>query len=235
MTSGAGLEDILAVRGVVVTELDAILTNLGGALAVGLDGGLPTVVHLSRADDAFQDLRPYALHGSVPIARPSDIGASTDQEVTNVSRALNDNHLDALELLAEQAYDEGAVTEVIRPAAIMPEAATRGVLAELALHDVRAGGHWLSSPTSWRRYDRPWNGPDGAPGSARLVGSIQVAYGTPTRYEITIFRATVTTFGAELNWTVTLLCDEALSFGGLTLANCPRAELQPPPRPFRLH
>lgn len=152
-----------------------------------------------------------------------------------MSPALNDNHLDALELLAEQAYDEGAVTEVIRPAAIMPEAAARAVLGELALRDVRAGGRWLSNPTAWRRYDRPWNGPDGAVGSARLVGSIQVAYGTPTRYEITIFRATVTTLGADRNWTVTRLCDEALSFGGLSLATCPRADLRPPPQPFRMH
>lgn len=152
-----------------------------------------------------------------------------------MSPALDDNRLEALELLAEQAYDDGSITEVIRPAAIMPEAAARAVLAELALRDVRAGGCWLSSPTSWRRYDRAWDGPDGAPGSARLVGSIQVAYGTPTRYEITIFRATVTTIGAAMNWTVTLLCDEALSFGGLALSTCPRADLRPPPQPFRMH
>jgi hypothetical protein len=29
------------------------------------------------------------------------------------------------------------------------------------------------------------------------------------------------------------LCDEALHFGGLTLDDCPRAELNAPPRPFR--
>jgi hypothetical protein len=59
-----------------------------------------------------------------------------------------------------------------------------------------------------------------------------VAYGTPTRYEITIYRVTVTKFGNEQGWTVTTLCDEALGFGGLDLANCPRAALSDPPKPF---
>jgi hypothetical protein len=151
-----------------------------------------------------------------------------------VSPALDSGQLEALELLAAQAYDEGTVTEVVRPAAVMPESAARAVLAELALHDVRAGGFWLSSPTSWRRYDRPWNGSDGGLGTAQLVGAIQVAYGTPTRYEITVFRVTVTAVGTASKWTVTSLCNEALGFGGLTLATCPRADLRPPPRPFRL-
>lgn len=151
-----------------------------------------------------------------------------------MSPALHGNPSEALELFAAQAYDEGTITEVIRPAAIMPEAAARAVLADLALRDVRAGGCWLSSPTSWLRYDRPWNGPDAEPGSSQLMGGIQVAYGTPTRYEITIFRATVTTAGTVLNWTVTRLCNEAMSFGGLSLATAPRADLRPPPQPFRL-
>ena len=82
------------------------------------------------------------------------------------------------------------------------------------------------------RYDRPWEG-YGSPGGAELIGTIQVAYGTPTRYEITIYRVTVTKFGSDQGWTVSTLCDEALDFGGLTLADCPRAALSAPPQPFR--
>ena len=67
----------------------------------------------------------------------------------------------------------------------------------------------------------------------RLLGTIQVAYGVPTRYEITLFRATITTLGSQTGWTVTDLCNEALGFGKLTLETCPRADLKPPPRPFR--
>jgi hypothetical protein len=140
--------------------------------------------------------------------------------------------VDEVELLVTEAYDEGVVTEVIRPAAVLPEEAARRVLVELALLDVGAGGLWHAEPTQWRRYDRPWAGP-GVPGSAQLVGTMQVAYGTPTRYEITIYRATITQVGTSGRWTVESLCDEALGFGGYTLASCPRADLKPPPKPFR--
>jgi hypothetical protein len=140
--------------------------------------------------------------------------------------------VDDVELVVAEAYDEGVVTEVIRPAAVLPEEAARRVLVELALHDVAAGALWHSEPTQWRRYDRSWAAP-GIPGDAQLVGTMQVAYGTPTRYEITIYRATITQVGTTAGWTVESLCDEALAFGGYTLATCPRADLTPPPKPFR--
>ena len=60
-----------------------------------------------------------------------------------------------------------------------------------------------------------------------------MAYGTPTRYEITIYRVTVTRFGTAQGWTVEALCNEALGFGSLDLASCPRASLNAPPKPFR--
>jgi hypothetical protein len=143
--------------------------------------------------------------------------------------------MDPLEMLAAEVYGDVAVSEVIRPAAVLPETAARQVLVELAHLDVRSGGVWASSPTLWERYDRPWNGPNTASaGDAELIGSLQVSYGTPTRYAITIYRATITTFGAEHGWSVEGLCDEALSYGGFTLAECPRADLKPPPRPFRM-
>lgn len=129
------------------------------------------------------------------------------------------------------AVDEGAVTQVIRPAAVIPEEAAHDVLMALSLRDVRVGGLWQAEPSVWRRFDRAWSDGD-SPGDAELIGSIQVAYGVPTRYEITIFRATITRQGAAQGWTVEALCDEALAFGQLSLANCPRADLKPPPQPF---
>jgi hypothetical protein len=128
------------------------------------------------------------------------------------------------ELLMAEAYDEGVVSEVIRPAAIIPEESARAVLVELALRDVQNGGVWQSEPSLWSRYDRPWEG-YGSPGGAELIGTIQVAYGTPTRYEITI--------GTAQGWAVESLCNEALGFGNLDLASCPRATLNAPPKPFR--
>jgi hypothetical protein len=136
------------------------------------------------------------------------------------------------ELLMAEAYDEGVVSEVIRPAAVVPEESARAVLVELALRDVQNGGVWQSEPSLWSRYDRPWEG-YGAPGGAELIGTVQVAYGTPTRYEITIYRVTVTRYGTEQGWTVSSLCDEALGFGGLDLNACPRATLAVPPKPFK--
>jgi hypothetical protein len=44
---------------------------------------------------------------------------------------------------------------------------------------------------------------------------------------------TVTPVGTAAGWTVEKLCDEPLGYGGLTLASCPRAKMQPPPKPFR--
>jgi hypothetical protein len=132
----------------------------------------------------------------------------------------------------DEAYDEGVVTEVIRPAAIVPEEAARAILVELSLNSVHADGHWLAEPSRWHRYETPWVGetPDDASG---LVGTLQVAYGTPTKYEITIYRVTITRLGATLGWTVKSLSDEALGFGDLTLDQCPRAALNELPKPFR--
>jgi hypothetical protein len=138
---------------------------------------------------------------------------------------LRDDQVDA-------AYDEQVVSEVIRPAAIVPEEAARAILVELSFNSVTAGGLWLSEPSRWNRYDRPWASA-AEPGEAGLVGGIQIAYGTPTKYEITIYRVMITRRGTELGWTVQSLTDEALGLGGLTLADCPRATMAAPPRPFR--
>jgi hypothetical protein len=132
----------------------------------------------------------------------------------------------------DEAYDEGVVTEVIRPAAIVPEEAARAILVELSLNSVHADGHWLAEPSRWHRYQHPWSGESPAD-AAGLIGTLQVAYGTPTKYEITIYRVTITKLGATDGWTVASLSDEALGFGDLTLDQCPRAALAEPPRPFR--
>lgn len=143
--------------------------------------------------------------------------------------------MNAFEQLVSEACDDGAVSEVIRPAAIIPEDAGREILAYLSLHDVRMGGLWWAEPSTWKRFDRPWNGHDRGPGDADLLGTLQIIYGMPTRYEITLFRATVTLEGRSLGYSVTSLCDEALAFGELSLASCPRADLRPPPQPFHLN
>ena len=139
--------------------------------------------------------------------------------------------MDTWEALISELEDEGVVTEVIRPAAVVPEEAARAILMQLSLRDLTLGGVWEAEPAQWRRYGAP--GQDERGDGAELAGTIQIAYGVPTRYEITIFRATVTAVGQRLGWTVELLCDEALAHGDLSLATCPRADLAPPPPPMR--
>jgi len=142
---------------------------------------------------------------------------------------------EAMETLASLLYDDLTVSEVIRPAAVLSETNARVVLAALESNDVRHGGRWHAEPGCWRLYESPWSGDvETAADKEKLIGSIQVAYGMPTRYEITIFRATVTVIGSRKGYSVTSLCDEALSFAGITLAKCPRVDLVAPPKPFRM-
>jgi hypothetical protein len=120
--------------------------------------------------------------------------------------------------------------EVLRPAAIVPEHEARLVLVELARRDLTNGGEWQSEPQLWSRYDGPVP-EDGSP-DPELLGTIHVTYGTPTKYEITLYRVSITGAGVHEGWTVASLTDEALGFGGLTLAQCPRATVHTPPEPF---
>ncbi len=124
---------------------------------------------------------------------------------------------------------------IIRPAAVLPERAAQLILSALRQQDVTAGGIWNTTPTLWQRYDRPWDGPLRSRGSAILIGSIAVVYGTPTRSSITVYRAAVSDEAVAAGWTTEALCDEAFGYASLTLASCPRADLATPPArdPFK--
>jgi hypothetical protein len=124
---------------------------------------------------------------------------------------------------------------VLRPAAVLPRSEAEKVVAALVALDVATGGVWNVGPGIWQRYDRPWDGIAGAAGSSTLVGSIGSAYGSPTRYDITLYRVTLTAFGVAHGWTVESLCDDALGYAGLTLASCPRADLNAPPEHDPFH
>ena len=124
---------------------------------------------------------------------------------------------------------------IIRPAAVLDERAALRVLSELKRLDVGTGGVWNATSSLWQRYDMPWDGPGGTRGNARLIGSIAVMYDSPNRHQITIYKVTVTPFGLDSGWAVETLTDDALTWVGLSLATCPRAELTDPPvrDPFR--
>jgi len=124
---------------------------------------------------------------------------------------------------------------IIRPAAILDERAASRVLDELKRLDVSNGGVWNATSSLWQRYDLEWDGPGGTRGRARLLGSVAVLYDAPNRHQITIYKVTITPFGLESGWAVETLTDDALTWAGLTLDTCPRAELGDPPvrDPFR--
>ena len=124
---------------------------------------------------------------------------------------------------------------VIRPAAVLGIAAATEIVATLERNDVARGGVWSATPGMWQRFDRPWGGLGGTRGNSELVGSIAVIYDEPRRNEITIYRATVTPYGVAAGWDVERLCDDALTWAGLTLATCPRADLKAPPKADPFH
>ena len=125
-------------------------------------------------------------------------------------------------------------TTVIRPSAVLADRDAARVLAALEERDVSLGGLWSASVGLWHRYDKPWDGAGGLKGTSRLLGTIGTVYGTPSKYDITIFRVTVTDHGAAEGWTVERICDDALQYADLSLASCPRTSLtSPAPDPFR--
>jgi hypothetical protein len=123
---------------------------------------------------------------------------------------------------------------VLRPAAVLPRSSAETVVAALSDLDVSKGGVWIVNPGLWQRFDKPWDGV-GTRGTAKLIGTIGSAYGTPTRYDITLYRVTITAFGEEAGWSVESLCNDALGYAGLSLSSCPRADMNAPPvnDPFR--
>jgi hypothetical protein len=123
---------------------------------------------------------------------------------------------------------------VIRPSAIVPEQAARQLLAWVAAHDVTRGGCWAHDVGYFKRFSGPFDGVAGMRGSAVLLGTIHVTW---DKYDVTIFRVSLTDEGIARGLTVEGLCNELLVHAGLTLATCPRADLMPTPvpDPFRRH
>jgi hypothetical protein len=132
----------------------------------------------------------------------------------------------------ERSDPEGTVTRLFQPNAVVPAAAAREISTGIAAHSVYDNGLWLTEPSCWVRYDRPWSGSREQRRTTRL-GTVRIAYGTPAKYEITICQVGVTQAGSEAGITVQSLLDEALAFGSLSLAQCSRAALSTPPKPFR--
>lgn len=123
---------------------------------------------------------------------------------------------------------------VLRPSAVLPAWVAAEVISSLEARDVALGGVWSASVGLWQRYDRPWDGRWGAKGRAQVVGSVGAVYGTPTRYDITIYRVQLTEHGRAEGWTHDALVDDALLPARVSLAELPRTPVTAPPEPLRL-
>ena len=125
------------------------------------------------------------------------------------------------------------IEAILRPSAIVPAAAAVRVVETLEAMDVSKGGLWNATTSVWQRYDKPWTG--GVRGDSQLIGTIAVVYDQPRHNEITIYKVTISEAAAKVGWTTDTLCDDALMHARLTLATCPRADLQQPPSkdPFK--
>jgi hypothetical protein len=121
---------------------------------------------------------------------------------------------------------------VIRPAAVLPEAAARDIMGWLARVDVTRGGCWMHDVSYIKRFSGPFDGLAGMRGSAVLLGSLHIIW---EKYSVTIFRVNLTDEGLARGITVDGLCNEVLGIAGLSLDSCPRAALTaaPAPDPFR--
>ena len=89
------------------------------------------------AEERSLFLREHPLHGPDPGPRAAVVPVDPGPWPDDTGRA----RMDRLEQLVSEAFDSGSTSEVIRPAARLNEAAARAVLVELALRDVRNGGH----------------------------------------------------------------------------------------------
>ena len=122
---------------------------------------------------------------------------------------------------------------VLRPSAVLPAWVAADVISSLEARDVAVGGVWSASVGLWQRYDKPWNGHWGAKRRAELVGAVGAVYGTPTRYDITIYRVSLTAHGRAEGWTHDALVNDALQYARVTLDQCPRARSSEVPAPLR--
>lgn len=127
-----------------------------------------------------------------------------------------------------------ALSSHVRPAMVLAERETRDLLDAANRSDVRAGGLFAAGPAGIQVWSGPWDGPNGTPGSALHLGSVDWAYDTPVRQYATVYRAMVTAAGVTAGVTTTSVLQAVLDLVGLPLETAHVTMPSPPPRdPFR--
>ncbi len=101
--------------------------------------------------------------------------------------------------IVHQAVAVPALVSRINPEVVLEALDVQRLWEAVAAHDVRRGGRFVATPSTLQWWDRPWNGD--SPGSARLLGAVDLMVDRPMRGQSSIPRAVVTVEGRTVGIT----------------------------------
>jgi hypothetical protein len=117
---------------------------------------------------------------------------------------------------------------------VLAERETRELLDLAARYDVGDGGRFSAGPAGIQVWSGPFDGENGAHGSAVHLGSVDWSYDTPVRHYATIYRAMVTAAGVAAGETTTTILAAVLGLADIAMDGARVQMPAPPPRdPFR--
>lgn len=129
-----------------------------------------------------------------------------------------------------------ALASHVRPALVLAERESRALLAAAGRQDVNVAGCYSASPAGVQVWSSYFDGPDGAPGTSRHLGSIDWSYDTPNRHYVTIYRAMVTQAGVDAGETTLTILARVLGLAGLPVDGARISMPAAPARdPFKRH
>jgi hypothetical protein len=136
--------------------------------------------------------------------------------------------------LVANAVAVPALASHVRPALVLAERETRELLDVASRHDVASGGRFAAGPAGIQVWSGPFDGANGAHGSAVHLGSVDWSYDTPVRHYATIYRAMVTAAGVAAGESTETILRTVLALGQIGMDGSHITMPAPPPRdPFR--
>lgn len=136
--------------------------------------------------------------------------------------------------LVPNAVAKPALSSHVRPALVLAERETRELLDVATRYDVGRGGRFSAGPAGIQVWSGPFDGPNGAHGSAVHLGSVDWSYDTPVRHYATVYRAMVTANGVAAGETTETILHAVLQLAGIPMQGSTVTMPAPPPRdPFR--
>jgi hypothetical protein len=136
--------------------------------------------------------------------------------------------------LKDGAIAVPALASHVRPALVLAERETRGLLEAANRDDVAHAGPFSAGPAGIQVWDGPFNGENGSHGTAQHLGSVDWSYDTPAKHYVTIYRVMVTQAGVDAGLSPLTILTKVLALNGLS-ADGSRVSLPAPPArdPFR--